>query len=88
MSGNIRRILVLTLAAGLMWHCGGERVTQSQTETAGPPLGKLAARGHASQAAAEGQSLARWRGRKRCEGGIFALHCRPGNVLPVVWNDR
>ena len=52
MSGNIRRILVLTLAAGLMWHCGGERVTQSQTETAGPPLGKLTARGHASQAAA------------------------------------
>ena len=52
MSGNIRRILVLTLAAGLMWHCGGERVTQSQTETAGPPLGKLAAGEHASQAAA------------------------------------
>ena len=52
MSGSIRRILVLTLAAGLMWHCGGERVTQSQTETAGPPLGKLTAGEHASQAAA------------------------------------
>ena len=50
MSGSIRRILVLTLAAGLMWHCGGERVTQSQPETTGPPLGKLTARGHASQA--------------------------------------
>ena len=47
---NIRSIFVLTLAAGLMWHCGGERVTQSQTETTGPPLGKLTARG-ASQAA-------------------------------------
>ena len=51
MSYRIRSILVLTLAAGLMWHCGGERVTQSQTETNGPPLGKLAAHGHASQAA-------------------------------------
>ena len=40
---NIRDIAVITLAAGLMWHCGGERVTQSQTETAGPPLGKLTA---------------------------------------------
>ena len=50
MLGRIRRVLVLVLAAGLMWHCGGERVTQSQPETAGPPLGKLAARGHASQA--------------------------------------
>ena len=50
MLSNIRSILVLTLAAGLMWHCGGERVTQSQTETTGPPLGKLTARG-ASQAA-------------------------------------
>ena len=47
---RIRSILVLTLAAGLMWHCGGERVTQSQPETTGPPLGKLTARGHASQA--------------------------------------
>ena len=50
MLSNIRSILVFTLAAGLMWHCGGERVTQSQTETTGPPLGKLTARG-ASQAA-------------------------------------
>ena len=50
MSIRIRSIFVLTLAAGLMWHCGGERVTHSQTET-GPPLGKLAASDHASQAA-------------------------------------
>ena len=51
MSSSIRNILAIALAAGLMWHCGGERVTQSQTETAGPPLGKLtAAHGPASQA--------------------------------------
>ena len=47
---NIRAIAVLILAAGLMWHCGGERVTQSQPETTGPPLGKLTASDHASRA--------------------------------------
>ena len=47
---NIRAIAVLTLAAGLMWHCGGERVTQSQPETTGPPLGKLTASDPASRA--------------------------------------
>ena len=40
---NIRMIAVIALAAGLMWRCNGERVTQSQTETTGPSLGKLAA---------------------------------------------
>ena len=40
MSSSLRSIFVLALAAGLMWHCGGERVTQSQTETIGPPQGK------------------------------------------------
>ena len=47
---NIRIIAVIALAAGLMWCCGGERVTQSLTETTGPPLGKLTARDRASQA--------------------------------------
>ena len=49
---SIRNIAVIALAAGLMWHCGGERVTQSQTETTGPPLGKLTASDSASQAVA------------------------------------
>ena len=47
---NIRLIAVIALAAGPMWHCNGERVTQSQIETIGPPLGKLTARDRASQA--------------------------------------
>ena len=46
----IRMLAVIVLTAGLMWHCGGERVTQSQTETTGPPLGKLTASDRASQA--------------------------------------
>ena len=43
MSISIRNIAVIALAAGLMWHCNGERVIQSQMETTGPPLGKLVA---------------------------------------------
>ena len=39
----IRIIAVIVLTASLMWHCNGERVTQFQTETNGPPLGKLTA---------------------------------------------
>ncbi|MCY3870735.1 MAG: branched-chain amino acid ABC transporter substrate-binding protein [Gemmatimonadetes bacterium] len=42
---HIRIIVVITLAAGLMWNCGGERVTQSETgtdEQIGRPLSKLA----------------------------------------------
>ena len=46
----IRIIAVIVLTASLMWHCNGERVTQSQTETNGPPLGKLTASDRASQA--------------------------------------
>ena len=40
---GIRNIAVIALAAGLMWHCNGERVVQSQTDTIGPPLGKSTA---------------------------------------------
>ena len=42
---HIRSIFVIALAAGLMWNCGGERVTQSETgtdEQIGRPLSKLA----------------------------------------------
>ena len=42
---HIRIIVVIALAAGLMWNCGGERVTQSETgtdEQIGRPLSKLA----------------------------------------------
>ena len=50
---HIRSMIVIALAAGLMWNCGGERVTQSQTgteEQVGRPLSKLAAHQHATQA--------------------------------------
>ena len=30
MSRHIRSIVVIALAAGLMWSCGGERVMQSE----------------------------------------------------------
>ncbi len=43
---HIRSIAVIALAAGLMWNCGGERVTQSEVgteEQIGRPLSKLAA---------------------------------------------
>ena len=46
----IRMLAVIVLTASMMWHCGGERVTQSQTETTGPPIGKLTASDRASQA--------------------------------------
>ena len=50
---HIRSIVVLALATGLMWNCGGERVTQSETgtdEQVGRPLSKLVAHGDVVQA--------------------------------------
>ncbi len=50
---HIRCMVVIALAAGLMWNCGGERVTQSQTgkeEQVARPLSKLAAHQHTAQA--------------------------------------
>ena len=46
---HIRSIVVIALAAGLMWNCGGERVTQSEVgteEQVGRPLSKLAVGRH------------------------------------------
>ena len=53
MLNHIRSIVVITLAAGLMWNCGGERVTQSEVgteEQIGRPLSKLAVAHHKAQA--------------------------------------
>ncbi|MXZ07953.1 MAG: hypothetical protein F4Y79_00770 [Gemmatimonadetes bacterium] len=50
---HIRSIVVIALAAGLMWSCGGERVTQSEIgteEQVGRPLNKLVAQEDAVQA--------------------------------------
>ncbi|MCE2431859.1 MAG: cache domain-containing protein [Candidatus Latescibacteria bacterium] len=49
---HIRSIIVIALASGLMWNCGGERVTQSRVENEqiGRPLSKLAAAHHKAQA--------------------------------------
>ena len=53
MLNHIRSIVVLALATGLMWNCGGERVTQSEVgtdEQVGRPLSKLVAHGDVVQA--------------------------------------
>ena len=53
MLNHIRNIVVIAFAAGIMWNCGGERVTQSETgidEQIGRPLSKLAVAHHAAQA--------------------------------------
>ena len=50
---HIRIIVVIALAAGLMWNCGGERLTQSETgtdEQIGRPLSKLAVHEDVAQA--------------------------------------
>ena len=55
MSRHIRSIVVIALAAGLMWNCGGERVMQSEIgteEQVGRPLSKLAVAHHKAQALA------------------------------------
>ncbi len=59
---RIRGAVVIALAAGLMWNCSGERVTQSEIGTAGQiassgepigrPLGKSAVSRHATQTVA------------------------------------
>ncbi|MDE2998775.1 MAG: branched-chain amino acid ABC transporter substrate-binding protein [Gemmatimonadota bacterium] len=52
---RIRSVIVLAVAAGVAWGCGGERVTTSQAPEAkgqaGRPLGKLAFGGTNEQAA-------------------------------------
>ena len=50
---HIRSIAVIALAAGLMWNCGGERMTQSEIgteEQVARPLSKLAVAHHKAQA--------------------------------------
>ena len=50
---HIRSIAIIALAAGLMWNCGVERVTQSKVgteEQIGRPLSKLAVAHHKAQA--------------------------------------
>ena len=50
---HIRSIFFIALAAGLMWNCGGERVTQSEVgtdEQVARPLSKLVAHEDAVQA--------------------------------------
>ena len=50
---HIRSIAIIALAAGLMWNCGGERVTQSEVgteEQVARPLSKLAVAHHKAQA--------------------------------------
>ena len=43
-------VVVLVLVAGLMWHCGGERVMMEVDEQVGQPLSKLAVQNNASGA--------------------------------------
>ena len=43
-------VFVLILVAGLMWHCGGERVMMAVDEQVGQPLSKLAVQDNASGA--------------------------------------
>ena len=43
-------VVVMVLIAGLMWHCGGERVMMEADEQVGQPLSKLAVQDHASGA--------------------------------------
>ena len=50
---HIRSIFVIALAAGLMWNCGGDHVTQSETgteEQVARPLSKMVAHEDAAQA--------------------------------------
>ena len=53
MLNHIRSIIVIALTAGLMWNCGGERVTQPEVgteEQIGRPLSKSAVAHHKAQA--------------------------------------
>ena len=43
-------VVVLVLVAGLMWHCGGERVMMEVDEQVGQPLSKLAVENNTSGA--------------------------------------
>ncbi len=43
-------VVVMVLSAGMMWHCGGERVMMEVDEQVGQPLSKLAVQDNASGA--------------------------------------
>ena len=43
-------VVVMALVAGMMWHCGGERVMMEVDEQVGQPLSKLAVQNNASGA--------------------------------------
>ncbi len=47
---RIGSVVALVLVAGLMWHCGGERVMVEVDEQVGQPLSKLAVQDNASGA--------------------------------------
>ncbi len=47
---GIGNVVVMVLSAGMMWHCGGERVMMEVDEQVGQPLSKLAVQDNASGA--------------------------------------
>ena len=47
---GIGSVVVMVLVAGLMWHCGGERVMMEVDEQVGQPLSKLAVQDNVSGA--------------------------------------
>ena len=81
---HIRSIVIITLAAGMIWNCGGERMTQSEVgteEQVARPLSKLAVAHHKAQAVAMvylHRDDAPVSGTNR---RIFALYCRTGTSL-------
>ena len=48
MSRRFGGVVVMVIIAGMMWHCGGERVMMEVDEQVGQPLSKLAVRDNAS----------------------------------------
>ena len=88
---HIRSMVVIALAAGLMWNCGGERVTQSEIgtdEQVARPLSKLAAHQHTAQAVVMATLHRDGAPVSGCNCRIFALHCRTGPQLSVVGHNR
>lgn len=89
MSRSLRRLLALTIAAGMVWGCGGERVTTSQApeaeEQAVRPLGKQAFGGNNEQAAV----LARVQQGDAAVSGVTVEFTRSvsGRAAHFEWSD-
>ena len=104
MSGGIRSVFLLTMAAGVISGCGGDRVTTSMAPEADPlaegvnpaarqghagqPLGKLAIDGNMTQAVVVAIVKQGWSTAWRRDGGVVTFGLGFSDGFCLVGRNR